>query len=63
MFLRDDHARLADALKALRGRFIVTLNDLSETRALYAWAHVEPVTVNYRVSGGVNPAREIIVSR
>lgn len=62
LFSRDDHAALAAALKALRGRFILTLNDRPEMRALYSWSKVEPVGLSYRLSGGVTAAREIIIS-
>lgn len=61
MFEPADHARLAATLKGLRGTFILTLNDVPEIRALYAWAAVEPVALNYRLSGGVTAARELII--
>lgn len=63
LFPRADYERLAGALKALRGRFILTVNDVPELRALFGWAAIEEVGLTYRVSGGVTPAREIIVSR
>ncbi len=44
LFARADHERLAMALKGLRGRFILTLNDVPEVRALYAWASIEPAS-------------------
>lgn len=50
-FRQDDHRRLAEALKRLRGRFILTLNDRAETRALYTWAEVRRVTLSYSAGG------------
>jgi len=62
LFERADHARLADVLKGLRGRFILTLNDCPETRELYAWADMEPVRLSYTVSGTAAAARELIIT-
>ncbi len=61
LFRRDDHARLAGALKGLRGRFLLTLNDVPEVRRLYAWATIEPVSLKYTVSGAATGARELII--
>ncbi len=36
LFGRDDYERLAGLLKALRGRFIISLNNVAEVRQLFA---------------------------
>lgn len=63
LFGRADFAPLAEALKGLRGRFVMTVNDVPELRQLFAWARVEAVPVSYSVSGrGTRtPARELII--
>jgi DNA adenine methylase len=61
LFAPADHEALAAALKGLRGRFILTLNDVPEVQALYRWAAIEPAELHYRVSGEVTPARELII--
>jgi DNA adenine methylase len=65
LFERADHERLAAALKRLRGRFILTINDRPETRALYSgWASIEPVRLSYTLAGhaGTKPAGELIIT-
>ncbi|MBX3545610.1 DNA adenine methylase [Chelatococcus sp.] len=63
-FVRDDFARLAATLKALRGRFVLTLNDVPEVRALFEWAELEAVGLTYSVGGNDAPkaTRELIIS-
>ncbi len=62
LFQRSDFERLSGALKAIRGRFIVSLNDVPEIREIFAWASIEGVELNYRLSGRPTPAREVIIS-
>lgn len=64
LFGRDEFERLAAALKGLRGRFILSLNDVPEVRELFAWATIEPVELTYFVSGrgGQAGARELIIT-
>lgn len=59
-----DHARLATTLKGLRGRFILTLNDLPEIRSLYRWATVREAKLSYQLAGAAAtvPARELIIT-
>lgn len=62
VFSEDDFTLLSDVLKGLKGRFILSINDVPEVRSIFAWATIEAVDVNYRLSGGVTPARELIIS-
>ena len=63
MFQRTDFERLRDLLGALKGRFVLTVNDRPETRALFdrPGFQVEGVGVTYRLSGAPTAARELIV--
>lgn len=61
LFSGADFQALAEALKALRGRFIVSINDVPETRALFAGFAQEAVGTTYGIQGGGQPARELIV--
>lgn len=63
LFSKADFERLAEALKGLRGAFILTLNDVPEVRELFAWASIEAVELSYSVGGGGTrtPAREVII--
>ena len=65
-FPRADHEALAALLRGLQGRFILTMNDCRETRAIYGGlGTVESADVSYRAAGGaaVKRAREMIVTR
>jgi DNA adenine methylase len=62
MFSRADFERLRALLEPLQGRFILTINDVPEMRALFAGFTIEPVTLNYRLSGPPTIARELIIT-
>lgn len=62
VFSAADFECLRDLLGDLKGRFIMSINDTSEIRKIFAHFTMEEVGVNYRQNGGVTPARELIVS-
>ncbi len=63
LFVAHDLVRLADRLKALAGSFLLTINDVPETRELFAGFRLEEVELLYSVSDGKPTLnREIIVS-
>ena len=62
-FEREDFKRLAEQLKGIRGNFLLSLNDLSETRETFRDFHVEAVRTTYTVAkAGGKRVGEIIVS-
>ncbi|MCB1463270.1 MAG: DNA adenine methylase [Nitratireductor sp.] len=63
VFGREDFAALNEALKGLRGRFILSLNDLPEVRETFAGFAIESVDCTYSISGGKGKAvREVMIS-
>jgi DNA adenine methylase len=62
LFDRSQFALMAEALERLQGRFILSINDTPEIRAVFGRFRVEPVTLTYRVSGAPTEGRELIVS-
>lgn len=62
VFSAADFERLSGLLEAIEGRFIMTINDTPAIRDLFARFTIEPVELNYRLSGKVTPARELIIS-
>lgn len=62
LFARSDYQRLLAALDSLKGRFILTINDLPETREMFSAYSVEPVEFRYSVSTKHTIGRELIVS-
>lgn len=64
LFGRDEFQELSAALQGLQGRFILSLNDVPEVRALFAWAQIETVELSYQ-AGGVRSSkrvREVVIS-
>jgi DNA adenine methylase len=51
-FSRDDFEVLSRLLRGLKGRFIMSINDVPEIRKLFAWADMEPVKTTYTVGKG-----------
>lgn len=63
MFGREEFATMADRLRRLKGRFILSINDVPEIREIFSAFEVEEVKLTYSVSGGKGrPARELIIS-
>lgn len=63
MFSRDQFAELADRLRQLKGRFVLSINDVPEVRDIFSPFEVESVHLTYTVAGGNNSvsATELIV--
>jgi DNA adenine methylase len=51
-FERADFARLAETLKALKGSFILSINDTPGVREVFQGFTLEPIPVRYSVAGG-----------
>lgn len=64
MFTRDEFGELAAVLRALKGRFIMSINDRPEIRDLFGRFDCQPVDLTYTVAGGKNskPAKELIIT-
>jgi DNA adenine methylase len=63
-FSRADFERLAAQLGSIAGSFILTINDLPETRAIFSAFDQEKVGLNYSVcAGSSKKVTELIVSR
>lgn len=64
MFSPAEFADMADALKRLKGRFLLSLNDRPEVREIFAGFSMEEVSTTYQVAGaGRSPrAAELLIS-
>jgi DNA adenine methylase len=62
MFKREDFERLADILEGIKGRFILSLNDTPETRAIFGRFDIEAVRTLYSLPKSKTKAAELIVS-
>ncbi|MDP2410336.1 MAG: DNA adenine methylase [Pseudolabrys sp.] len=63
VFTRGDFDLLTARLAGIAGRFLLSINDTPETRALFAPFHIEPTVTRYTIAGGEwSEARELIVS-
>lgn len=64
MFSAADHARLAQILRSIKGRFVLSINDAAEIRTLYeGWAKISDVSTTYTTDvNSVKQVRELIIS-
>ena len=63
IFARDDFARMAEILRGLKGRFILSLNDRIEVRETFAGFAFEKVTLRYTANAkAVKQAAELLIS-
>lgn len=66
LFIRGDFQRMADKLRAIQGRFLLSINDRPEIREMFGWADIEPVRTTYTVAGGASAdtnVRELLIGR
>ena len=50
LFARDDFAALAAQLRAIKGRFLLSINDVPAVRDLFVWARIDEVSASYTIS-------------
>ena len=65
MFARADFAQLAEALRAIKGKFILSINDVQPIRDLFAWAQLTEIKTSYTISASADraPTRaELLIS-
>lgn len=63
MFSRADFEALAETLKGLKGRFVMSLNDVPGVRETFKGFQIEAVGTHYGVAGGgATAAREVIIT-
>lgn len=58
-FQLNDHIRLAKSLRRTKHKFCLTYDDCEETRNLYSWAFVTPVSWRYHVANSNKTIRGI----
>lgn len=65
LFSRQDFERLNAALRGLQGRFVLSINDVSEIREMFAWAQIEEVQTTYTIgnAAGSRGARAELIIR
>ncbi|WP_088227766.1 DNA adenine methylase [Desulfosporosinus sp. FKB] len=49
-FSKDDHVRLKECLAKIKGKFLLSINDHPEIRALYSGFNIKEIDVRYSVS-------------
>lgn len=62
LFKRADFERLAGVLREIKGRFILSINDVPQIRELFSWAEMSGVDLKYSISQGVTSAKELIIT-
>ena len=63
IFSRDDFERLAGLLRAIKGRFVLSINDVPEIRTLFEGLDIQPVTLTYSVAeAAATEAKELIIT-
>ena len=63
LFARADFERLAALLAGLAGRFILSLNDSPETRAIFAGFAIDSVPVWYGLASGQQRRSELLITK
>ena len=62
VFSRGDFGRMAVALRGIKGRFLLSINDTPEIRQAFDGFAMVEVELTYSINGGKGtPAKELIV--
>ncbi|MEO5335003.1 MAG: DNA adenine methylase [Magnetococcus sp. YQC-5] len=62
IFSKGDFARLASQLATLKGRFLLSLNDVPEVREIFHEFQIDAVTTRYSCAANQNvPAKEVLI--
>ena len=63
IFGREDFARLSEQLAQLKGKFILSLNDRPEVRAIFGRWTIKPVSTRYGIAASVRSrdVREVLI--
>ncbi len=65
VFGREDFAGLAELLGIIKGKFLLTINDVAEVRKIFKGFHIMPVQTTYSAGtahGRTKKARELLVA-
>lgn len=65
VFAPADFERLAQAIRAARGKSVISINETPEIREIFADLHQVPIETTYSISsahGGAKPAGELLIS-
>ncbi|WP_316172388.1 DNA adenine methylase [Bradyrhizobium sp. SZCCHNRI2049] len=62
VFARADFARLTERLSTICGRFMLSVNDVAQTREVFAQFAIEPMSTRYTISGKWTDVAEILVT-
>lgn len=61
IFGKADFQALADKLLGIDGKFLLSLNDTPEVRAIFSAFVIDPVTVTYSCGTGRSKAKEVLI--
>ncbi|BCZ75964.1 DNA adenine methylase [Novacetimonas maltaceti] len=62
LFSPDDFVRIADLLGSLKGRFIMSINDVPEIREIFGRFRIEAVETTYSIGLSKKRAAELLIS-
>ncbi len=62
IFSPEDFGRIADLLGSLKGRFILSINDVPEIRQIFGRFQIEEVMTTYSVGLKKKPAAELLIT-
>jgi len=63
MFAASDFSKMAEQLRAIKGAFVLSINDTPQIRETFSGFNLEEVSLTYTISqGGGTTAKELVIS-
>lgn len=59
---RTDFGRLTARLRSIKGRFLLSINDVPEVRRIFAGFWMQEVSTTYTIAGGSSAAAELLIA-
>lgn len=60
-FPMDNYVLMAELARSIRGKMIISVNDIPEMREVFAGLNIQSINVNYTLSGKCTPRRELVI--
>ncbi|ROJ19128.1 restriction endonuclease subunit M [Escherichia coli] len=60
-FPEGNYSRLAELARCIRGKMIISVNDIPQMREVFTGLNIQTVNINYSLAGKPTPRRELLI--
>lgn len=60
-FPEENYTLLAELARCIRGKMIISVNDIPQMRRVFTELNIQTVNINYSLAGKPTPRRELVI--